>query len=146
MKGCKPDGDVCLEHCLPLRNARVCADGCGHPRVYREVVRDSVMVGERIRVMTRARCGVCETWLPLGPSDEHASVRVEIEIRAAEIAAEYTHNLDECGPELPQCDDGPFEEHCVRCGWEGWASHGAEPDGNWHSGYLANCIATNEEP
>jgi hypothetical protein len=80
------------------------------------------------------QCIACLEWLSLGPSND---VGVEVEIRAAEIAA---------ATEMPKCDDGPLEERCVRCGWEGWISDYAAPSDAWLAGYLARCITSHQDP
>jgi hypothetical protein len=90
------------------------------------------------------RCIDCGAWLSLGHSDEHASEAVEIEIRAAELAAD----LDEADR---LCDWTMANESFVgltafeeRRGWSMAESNMQNHSNAWQSGYLARVIATHE--
>lgn len=106
MKKCKPSEDVCLEHCLPLKGARYCEDGrdrCSHDFGERRETCFAEVRGERRAFVVRA-CLECGAWLPLGPSDEHASERIEIEIRLAELLAKTECFWEPCGANDEQFD------------------------------------------
>lgn len=87
-------------------------------------------------------CDACGRWLPLGESnDEPEAVRVEI--RAAELAAEFTR-------ERGTADDATVDENA------GWLVHlnewthldrdrGFPKNDEQHAGYLAREIATHSE-
>lgn len=83
------------------------------------------------------KCG--DAYLPLGPSDEHASEAVEIEIRAAEIAT-----LDEDEPGMTSSEvagwsrgESPLIKWVVM---DGRAPKARE----YQSGYLARCIVEHD--
>lgn len=91
------------------------------------------------------RCLDCHAYLSLGDSDEHASVAVEMEIRAAEIAADLDEADRLC--DWTMSNDAfigltAFEE---RRGWSIAESNMQHHSNAWLAGYLARCIATHED-
>lgn len=77
-------------------------------------------------------CFDCNTWLPLGPSNDEPEA-VKIEIRAAEIAAKWA----------------PLDREQIEV-WDGWYCHrdGVAPNADTpseYAGYLAREIATHDE-
>jgi uncharacterized protein with PIN domain len=109
-------------------------------------VSDDVAVIRSVAKCEQLRCLDCEAWLPLGPSDEHASEQVEIEIRAAEIAAVFQDTL-----KLFHC------EGCESCGWTAYEwndrnapsivhRHNEVARRGFYAGYLAREIFNHKEP
>lgn len=99
------------------------------------------------------RCVDCGEWLSLGPAND-APPEVQIEIRAAEIAADAARGIGLGGHGPEHCTG----EHCWHF-YEEWDDsagpccycHHPGPilpgvDNECHAGYLARCIATHEAP
>ncbi len=82
------------------------------------------------------RCLDCGAWLPLGEAND-ADPNVAIEIRAAEIAADW-------GRVPPRCNDDVLENDCAVCGWYEHLEAIDQATPEWHAGYLAREIATND--
>lgn len=113
---------------------------CKHPFFDRFIETKDVIAWPDNLTMIREYCGRCGFWMSLGNSDEHASEQVEIEIRAAELAARRGFGS------FSNCGAG-----CERCGFIVHKHGVAKPpdvhcdDRQFHAGYLARAIATHEE-
>jgi hypothetical protein len=82
------------------------------------------------------RCSVCREYASLGAAND-ASEEVQIEVRAAELAADKHAKMS----------------MCESFGWESWLAPKFSTDpadanyaSKWHAGYLARCIATHPDP
>lgn len=99
-------------------------------------------IGDIIYEVEYRECLDCGAWLPLGESNDKPEA-VRVEIRAAELAAEFTR-------ERGTADDATVDENA------GWLVHlnewthldrdrGFPKNDEQHAGYLAREIATHSE-
>lgn len=92
---------------------------------------------------TCLHCGI-QVGRPCEPAPANdADERVQVEIRAAEIAAdEHEMSRMMTGP-----IDGEVNGFILACQVErGFREEAAPVDAHWQAGYLARCIATHEDP
>lgn len=109
---------------------------CKHdPDTFRRIV-----LADPVNVwMTCDVCGRCGAWLSLGPAND--TLRVVVEIRAAEIAADD----DEMGRMMTGPIDHEVLGYILACQAErGFAFDKSCRNGSQLAGYLARCIATHD--
>ena len=98
-------------------------------------------------------CADCGETLPLGTAND-ASPEVQVEIRAAELAAVFARGVGIGGHRPEHCtgehcwhwfesDWSDDADSCCYCGHDGIVLPGVENE--CHAGYLARCIADHEE-
>ncbi len=96
--------------------------------------------GNDIVYFTVLRCQRCGELFSLGPSDEHASEQVEIEIRAAELAARNGFgSFANCGAGCERCGFVAYK-HAIECA----PIHPCTLR-KFDAGYLAGLIADHSE-